>query len=71
MCKNSEETEENLSQKSHVELLNEPIDQLFNALTEEEDTKKRWVSYTFPSRTMFITHSNDKEIKITACMINV
>lgn len=38
-----------LSQKSHVEDLLEPLEQLFEALTMEPDPQLRWVSYTYPA----------------------
>lgn len=37
-----------LSKKSHVEDFQDPIPDLFQALTAEPDTLDRWHSFTFP-----------------------
>ena len=34
---------------SSIEELNEPIPELFSALTEEEDPEQRWTIYTYPA----------------------
>lgn len=48
MCPKSNDTDINLGQTSHVGDLAERIPELFNALTEEQDNKLRWIAYSFP-----------------------
>ncbi|CAL1261974.1 unnamed protein product [Larinioides sclopetarius] len=65
MCPKTNESDNYLSMKSHVEDLPEPFPDLFSVLTEEKDSLLRWTSYTFPVEVSFI--SLDKDVKfITA-----
>ncbi|GFU56033.1 protein twisted gastrulation [Nephila pilipes] len=61
MCPKTNETDNYLSMKSHVEDLSEPFPDLFSVLTEEKDSLLRWTSYTFPVEISFI--SIDKDVK--------
>lgn len=47
MCPNEAKVVDKLSLKSSVEDLTDPIPDLFNVLTEEEDHLLRWVSTSF------------------------
>lgn len=48
MCPKPNNTASELSKKSHVEDLLEPTPDLFAALTEDQDSLKRWLTFTFP-----------------------
>lgn len=48
LCK-PKDSEEGMDDSSSVEELKEPIPDLFNVLTEEEDLYKRWKAYTYPA----------------------
>ena len=48
MCPKPNNTGSALSKKSHVEDFTEPYPSLFEALTAEPDTQKRWITVTFP-----------------------
>ncbi|RWS26071.1 protein twisted gastrulation-like protein [Leptotrombidium deliense] len=65
MCPKPNETESILSSKSHVETLPEPMQNLFDVLTEDKDPHLRWTSETFPVQISFITSvgTDPKEIK--------
>ncbi|XP_073976349.1 protein twisted gastrulation-like [Rhodnius prolixus] len=54
-----------LSRKSHVEKLSDPFLNLFQILTSEPDSHKRWITFTFPvdfDRAHFKPHF-EKEVK--------
>ncbi|RWS00696.1 protein twisted gastrulation-like protein, partial [Dinothrombium tinctorium] len=67
-CSASNDTDSELSSKSHVESLSDPSPDLFGVLTEDKDRFLRWTSYTFPVQISFITSvgSDPKEIKFGA-----
>ncbi|XP_021349982.1 twisted gastrulation protein homolog 1-A-like [Mizuhopecten yessoensis] len=48
LCK-PKDTEEGMDDSSSVEELREPLPELFNVLTEEEDLLARWKSFTYPA----------------------
>lgn len=64
MCPKGEETESTLSSQSHVDSLSEPAPNLFETLTEENDTLSRWTVYTRPVQVSFVTGggSDPKEL---------
>ncbi|XP_042901896.1 twisted gastrulation protein homolog 1 isoform X1 [Parasteatoda tepidariorum] len=64
LCPKKNDTDNYLNMKSHVEDLPEPFPDLFSVLTEEKDSRLRWISYTYPVEISFITL--DKEIKFQA-----
>ncbi|XP_076358176.1 twisted gastrulation protein homolog 1-like isoform X1 [Tachypleus tridentatus] len=66
LCPKPNDTDTDLSKKSHVEDLPEPIPALFTVLTEEEDHKLRWISYTFPAHITIITANGKNEIKFSS-----
>lgn len=68
MCPRPNDTENSLSQKSHVEDLAEPYPDLFNVLTEEKDRLLRWTTYTYPVTLSFI--SLDKEVVVSTVTDN-
>lgn len=47
MCPKQYNTSVSLNKKSHVEDLEEPIPELFSALTAYCDSLRRWTSYTY------------------------
>ncbi|GAU96749.1 hypothetical protein RvY_08147 [Ramazzottius varieornatus] len=49
MCPKEVTTPSSLNKTSHVENIDDPIPELFDALTEEHDPTGRWTSYTYPS----------------------
>lgn len=48
MCPKPNYTVSALSSKSHVEDLPEPIPNLFQVLTSEQDADARWLTVTYP-----------------------
>ena len=40
--------EDSIFRTSSIEVLSDPIPELFNVLTEEEDYLKRWTSHKYP-----------------------
>lgn len=47
MCPKTVSAPSNLSTTSHVEVLTEPLPELFAALTDEHDATGRWTAYTY------------------------
>ena len=48
MCPEND-LKDNMYRTSSVEELSDPIPELFNVLTEEEDPYLRWTTYTYPA----------------------
>ncbi|XP_057664960.1 protein twisted gastrulation-like [Diorhabda carinulata] len=65
ICPKPNETETDLSKKSHVEEFDEGVPQLFSVLTESPDSLKRWDTKTFPVDMEFNYYDPKKQIKIT------
>ncbi|KAG1689923.1 Protein twisted gastrulation [Nymphon striatum] len=67
ICPQPNITEHELHKKSHVEDLNDPIPDLFDALTLEKDELLRWSVYKFPTHKnlAILSPGDGKEIKFT------
>lgn len=65
ICPKSDSTESTLSSQSHVDSLPEPDRNLFETLTEENDTLSRWTVYTRPVQVSFITGTGTQSTDIT------
>ncbi|XP_013785056.1 twisted gastrulation protein homolog 1-like [Limulus polyphemus] len=70
LCPKPNDTDTDMSKKSHVEDLSEPIPVLFTVLTEKEDHKFRWISYTFPAHLSFITLAETNDIKVSSVWVD-